>query len=556
MIDHGQSGQGNDGQPTAHPEVGHGFAETERAGSLTNISRRTVLRTTVAAAVGLSVSQVPPLRSAAALVRRGRPALTHGVQAGDAFAGYATLWSRADRTSRLVAEISTDPSFKKVRHVRGPIVRAISDFTGELRLSGLPSGREFYYRIRAVDIHDPRLTSAPLVGRFRSGVTDRRPIRFIWSGDIAGQGWGVNPDLGGFRIAPAMLAANADFFLSSGDNVYSDNVVQQQVTLPDGRVWHNLVTEEKSQVAVTLDQFRGQFKYNMLADNWREFLANTAVVAQWDDHEVLNNWYPGEVLYGRAGYPDGTPVDRLAARARRAFHEYLPIAPISPDRLGRVYRKLSYGPLLDVFILDMRSHKDPNTSNLETVDDGGVLGAEQTRWLLKELKRSKAVWKVIASDLPLGLVVPDTTEGKPNQEAISNGNPGAPLGRELALAEILSELKRAGIRNHVWLTTDVHYTAAHHYHPDRAVYQDFDPFWEFVSGPLNAGGFGPNALDATFGAEAVFLAPPPRVNLSPLEGGQYFGQVDIDPSSGQLTVTLKNVDGAALFTQTLDPARR
>ena len=137
-----------------------------------------------------------------------------------------------------------------------------------------------------------------------------------------------------------------------------------------------------------MDQFRGQFKYNMLADNWREFLANTAVVAQWDDHEVLNNWYPGEVLYGRAGYPDGTPVDRLAARARRAFHEYLPIAPISPDRVGRVYRKLSYGPLLDVFILDMRSHKDPNTSNLETVDDG-VLGPEQTRWLLRELKRSR-----------------------------------------------------------------------------------------------------------------------------------------------------------------------
>ena len=80
----------------------------------------------------------------------------------------------------------------------------------------------------AVDIHDPRLTSAPLVGRFRSGVTDRRPIRFIWSGDIAGQGWGVNPDLGGFRIAPAMLAADADFFLSSGDNVYSDNVVQRR----------------------------------------------------------------------------------------------------------------------------------------------------------------------------------------------------------------------------------------------------------------------------------------------------------------------------------------
>jgi hypothetical protein len=54
------------------------------------------------------------------------------VQAEDAFGGCATLWSRADRTSRLVAEISTDPffKFKRVRPVRGPIVRAISDFTG------------------------------------------------------------------------------------------------------------------------------------------------------------------------------------------------------------------------------------------------------------------------------------------------------------------------------------------------------------------------------------------------------------------------------------------
>ena len=102
----------------------------------------------------------------------------------------------------------------------------------------------------------------------------------------------------------------------------------------------------------------------------------------------------------------------------------------------------------------------------------------------------------------------------------------------------------------------MHYTAAHHYHPDRAVYQGLRPVLGVRLRAPQRGGFGPNALDATFGPEAVFLAPPPRVNLSPLEGGQYFGQVDIDPSSGQLTVTLKNVDGSALFTQTLDPARR
>ena len=349
-----------------------------------------------------------------------------------------------------------------------------------------------------------------------------------------------------------MRRANADFFLSSGDNCYADGPVKATVTLPDGRIWRNLVTEEKSAVAQTLDQYRGQYKYNLLADNWRAFLGETAIVAQWDDDEVLNNWYPGEILEGRAGYADGTQVDVLAARARQAFHEFIPVSRTSPDSTGRIYRKLSYGPLMDLFILDMRTHKDPNTTDRETVPDGGLLGEEQTQWLLRELAASTATWKVIANDLPLGLVVPDGA----NQESASQGDPGAPLGRELDIARVLSAIKRMGIRNHVWLTADVHYTAAHHYSPDRAAYQDFDPFWEFVSGPLNAGAFGPNALDATFGPQAVFQTVGPRASTSPLEGAQFFGQVDIDARTRQLTVRLNDVEGNALFTQTLDPAAR
>ena len=525
---------------------------------MTDFSRRTLLRGSAGLGLAALAAQTTA-RPAAALVRSGRPVLTHGVQSGDPRAGAVGLWSRADRPARLVAEVSTDPSFRRiVRRTSTPVVTAASDFTGQVRVGGLPSGVDLHYRITPVDPHDPTLAGEPTVGRFRSAVSDRRPIRFLWSGDIAGQGWGVNPELGGFPIATAMAAADADFFLSSGDNVYADGPVKPEVVLPDGRVWRNVVTAEKSRPAMTLDEFRGQFRYNLVPENrtWREFLATTAIVAQWDDHEVLNNWYPGEVLVGRAGYPDGTPVDPLVANARQAFHEYLPISRTSPDRLGRVYRKLSYGPLLDLFVLDMRSHKDPNTTDLETVDDGGILGPEQTDWLITELKRSRATWKVIANDLPLGLVVPDGLEGRPNQESISNGDPGAPRGRELELARVLTELQRAGVRNHVWLTADVHYTAAHHYHPERAAYQDFDPFWEFVSGPLNAGGFGPNSLDATFGPEAVFVAAPPRPGVSPLEGFQYFGQVDIDPDTEQLTVALKDIDGKALFTQVLDPAAR
>ena len=55
----------------------------------------------------------------------------------------------------------------------------------------------------------------------------------------------------------------------------------------------------------------------------------------------------------------------------------------------------------------------------------------------------------------------------------------------------------------------MHYCAAHHYDPSRATFTEFDPFWEFVAGPLNAGTFGPNALDATFGPEVRFSGSRP-----------------------------------------------
>ena len=89
--------------------------------------------------------------------------------------------------------------------------------------------------------------------------------------------------------------------------------------------------------------------------------------------------------------------------------------------------------------------------------------------------------------------------------SIANGN-GPALGRELETARLLSRIKAAGLRNVVWLTADVHYTAAHYYNPEKAQFQDFEPFWEFVSGPLHAGTFGPNALDMTFGPDgALYL---------------------------------------------------
>jgi alkaline phosphatase D len=76
-----------------------------------------------------------------------------------------------------------------------------------------------------------------------------------------------------------------------------------------------------------------------------------------------------------------------------------------------------------------------------------------------------------------------------------------------------------------------------------------------VSGPLNAGTFGPNGLDNTFGPQLMFVKAPPdgQSNLPPSAGYQFFGQVDID-GEGVMLVSLKDLEGQTLYTKELLPA--
>ncbi|HBJ99569.1 MAG TPA: alkaline phosphatase, partial [Delftia acidovorans] len=279
---------------------------------------------------------------------------------------------------------------------------------------------------------------------------------------------------------------------------------------------------------------------------------------QWDDHEVTNNYSDSKSVANDARYTEKN-VQLLAARGQRAFMEYAPMRPFGAAMHQRLYRRLPQGPLADIFVIDMRSHRGPNSHNLQAAEgpDTDMLGRPQVQWLLDGLKRSRATWKLIASDMPISLFVPDgkDAEGRAQWEAVANSEHGAPRGRELEMARLLKGIKDAGIHNVVWLTADVHYTAAHHFSPERASFQDFDPFWEFVSGPLNAGGFGPNEMDKTFGGEVVFQKSAGHANSAPSEGFQFFGQLDIDHRSQALTVVLKDLDGKALYTKTLEPQR-
>lgn len=324
--------------------------------------------------------------------------------------------------------------------------------------------------------------------------------------------------------------------------------------LEDGTVWKNMTIPEKAKVAETLTEFRGNYVYNLLDEQVRRFNAEVAQLIQWDDHETTNNWYPGGVIDERnRRFKEYTVKshDLLAAHARRAFLEYCPIRP-NPQDPERLYRAFQYSPALDIFMLDERSYRGPNTPNRQKGRSGDTafLGSAQLRWLKGQLLASQATWKVIASDMPLGLQVPDVN----GFEAWANGN-GPALGRELELAALLRFIKHNDIKNVVWITADVHYAAAHYYDPARAQFTDFAPFWEFVAGPLHAGTFGPNQLDDTFGPQVMFVGIPEdlKPNTPPSAGYQFFGVVKIDGKSDVMTVALHNLKGERIYAVELPP---
>lgn len=314
------------------------------------------------------------------------------------------------------------------------------------------------------------------VGRFRTAMAPgtSRVVRFGATSCLGGNlPW---PNLS--HVAARGGAAGLDFFCLLGDTIYADGVPASGIPL----LWRTALAVE----------------------GMRAITGSTSVVATWDDHEVDNNW----------SYADpGTP-ERVQA-ALTAFHAALPVENgIGP--LG-IYRQLSWGDTLDLFVLDSRGERR----------DGNYLAPKQMEWFKAALASSTARFKVVLNSVPMT----DLADLVGNIEADDRWQ-GYPVQR----AEILEHIAATGVTGVVWLSGDFHLGSVGKVDLPGG---PADTHYEILCGPTGS----------PINPGINFIQPTDRIPT--LIGEHNAVHFEADPDAGTLLVRVINDDDVVIAEHTL-----
>lgn len=461
---------------------------------------------------------------------------THGISVGDVTADSAVIWSRTDQNGYLHVQIlgTLYRLYDDARHIRIPVT-AERDFTGKANIDGLEPDTVYRYRVWfSTTPEDVRYAHA-IEGSFRTAPAAQTdaPVHLTWSGDLGGQNT-CRDATEGYPIFSAIHAEQPDLFIGLGDMIYADGRCETV-----GR-YGNIQIPGEFTPAADMPNYWAHWKYNREDPGYQALLATVPYYAVWDDHEVVNDFGP---LHDTRDHTPYTPGMHLLPLGLDAFLDYNPVAE-RPDTPKRLYRSVRWGKHLEVFILDTRQYRDANAQADNGAYPKSMLGREQLVWLEERLHRSDATWKVIVSSVPLA--IPTGSHGLPGRDGRSNHHDGS--GFEHELIDLLRFMQQQGMRNVVFLTTDVHFAQALRYTPfsDDPAFQ----IHEFVVGPLNAWVFPNRTLDPTLNPQSLFVFGPEHgddvTTWEQAKAWFNFGSLQID-AYGRLTAQIKDVNGQSVY---------
>jgi len=441
----------------------------------------------------------------ASVLARQAPVITHGVASGDVTAGSAVIWSRADRDATLQVRVTPVAGGATVRGGSAQATAA-SNFAAQVLVTDLLPATAYRYEAW---FEADGTRSASDAGTFRTApnIGSRTPVSFIWGGDLGGQTYCRQAE-GGYGIFRPMLAFQPDFFVANGDMIYGDNDCPETGPVPG---WVNVPGDFPPVSDASVDWqdrarveevYAAHWRYNRADPSFQAFLRAVPMYAQWDDHEVINDfgapWSTYPATPERPGYPN------IVAAGRKTFFDFHPLTR-DPDEPDRIYRSYQWGRDVELFVIDARSYRSDNREADTPENAKTMLGREQLEWLRAGLIGSTATWKIVSSDVPLSAPTGSEEIGR---DAFANQSASAEAARtgfESELLDLLRSLDEANVRNVVFVATDVHFAAQLRYEPDLDGDGDRLLFHELISGPLNAGRTAsPSSMDPTLGPVVLY----------------------------------------------------
>jgi alkaline phosphatase D len=478
--------------------------------------------------------------------------INQGVASGDVTDDSAVVWSRSNREAQMHVEYDTNSNFSQPRSTDATTLgNQTTDYTSHVKLEGLSPDTLYYYRVwfstppLSQANKTTSLASDILAGSLRTSPSASLPsnksISFIFAADLGGQKHCRQVDKGGYYIFEKMKELSPDFFIANGDMIYAADKCPVQGPSDD---WKNIpgnfsgVADPEinwTNTKQVRDTYLKHWQYNRADPYLQSFLQNTSMYSQWDDHEVINDFgalwpYWNPFNKDREGYSN------IVNEGRKVFFDYSPIDR-NLDQNNRIYRSFNWGPNLDLFILDGRSYRSPNSMADTPENNKTMLGTEQLEWLEQGLMNSSAIWKVISSDVPIS-VPTGANASILGRDGWANGNEtnfSSETGFERELQQLLRFLDDSNIDNVVFVTTDVHFPANIQYEIDANNDGDKLIFHELISGPLSAFRFGTPGgapipkLDNTFNPKILYE-----------EGGIFnFGHVKVQKNPEDTLVHLK-----------------
>ncbi|MEV8388474.1 MULTISPECIES: alkaline phosphatase D family protein [unclassified Streptomyces] len=421
--------------------------------------RRTVVKAAAATATAAALAAPVVLGGTATASAAEAPAFLHGVASGDPLPDGVLLWTRVTPApdavpgsgkgadTEVLWEVAEDKRFTSVVARGTTTARAASDHTVKVDVRGLRQAAVHYFRFTAGGTVSP-------VGRTRTTSAPDAAAPGVRFGVVSCANWEA-----GYFSAYRHLAARADLdaVLHLGDYLYeyatggfpgTDGVVRQH---------------EPTHEIISLADYRARHgRYKSDAD-LRALHAAHPVIAIWDDHEFANDAWSGGAENHTPG-TEGAWADRAAA-ARQAYFEWMPVRASTE---GTVYRRLRFGALADLHLLDLRSFRSQQT----TIGDGAVddpdrtiTGRAQLDWLKAGLAGSDAAWQLVGTSVMISPVafgsLPAHLLG-PIAELLGLPKEGLAVnvdqwdGYTDDRKELLAHLTGRGIRNTVFLTGDIH----------------------------------------------------------------------------------------------------